>query len=101
MKHSQGPWLFNNCTVYQKNSGNSDGSCRSPIAFTGCFLLDDGTNTVEECQANARLIAAAPEMLDALKKAQIELGSWIGCGAPQWTTDVYNQVSDAIAKARG
>jgi hypothetical protein len=99
MKHSQGPWLFNNCTVYQKNSGNSDGSCRSPIAFTGCFLLDDGTNTVEECQANARLIAAAPEMYAMLKDLH---SSECTKGRP-FEIDTTRQcgLCDLIAKVQG
>ena len=87
MKHSPGPWLTEWRRGYRVFVEYDDGD----------ELGRDLIARVSGAEANARLIAAAPEMLEALKKAQIELGSWIGCGAPQWTTDVHNENVDCIS----
>lgn len=53
-KHTPGPWVNSNGTVHKKSGGwvaNCDGHNGS-----GC----------EQCNANANLIAAAPEMYEAL-----------------------------------
>jgi hypothetical protein len=51
----------------------------------------------EECEANARLIAAAPELLDALKDVLIALED------PQSsvTMSVLHNAQNVIAKAEG
>jgi hypothetical protein len=55
--------------------------------------------------ANARLIAAAPDMLDELRRAQGELATALRDGAEHLTPDMlrrwFNGVSAAIAKAEG
>ena len=54
-KHTSGPWRYNNLTdIYDSNGA------------TICELYR-GSELNERCKANARLIAAAPEMLDALQ----------------------------------
>ena len=56
--HTPGPWRSNDfsSSVYGYIFGDNQAICR-------VFL--DG----DECEANARLIAAAPDLLDACKKA--------------------------------
>lgn len=49
-------------------------------------------------EANARLFAAAPEMLEAL---EFTLSRCKDGGGPTLTLDVHNKIKDAIAKARG
>lgn len=57
MKHTKGPWKYNgNCTVM-----DSDGSVLT--CFVHSFVEHGDT---EQDYANARLAAAAPEMLEAL-----------------------------------
>jgi hypothetical protein len=61
-KHTPGPWIY-------------DAQCIDPIIIatedreTGLARVQSwsGTPSGEECIANARLIAAAPELLQALK----------------------------------
>jgi hypothetical protein len=57
--HTRGPWVANNCTVLD--------ALRHPIAYTGA-MADQSLKHLDVCQANARLIAAAPEMLAELKR---------------------------------
>lgn len=102
--HTPGPWL------YYKND------------FTGGFTLRDSINrligstsspsgvdarlgspyTRYGCEANARLIAAAPELLEALE----DVREWISNWDPNFTHDPEWQESAtridvAIAKAKG
>lgn len=62
-------------------------------------LWNEGQQRWDECQiANARLIAAAPEMLEALEQCQEYLRHSLGS-----TSDVnpFPAIDAAIAKARG
>ena len=49
------------------------------------------------CEANARLIAAAPELLSALSTMLTEMGM----DENEWNKPTYNQARAAIAKAGG
>lgn len=64
-QHSPGPWAFDgpphNIHIFQE---------RNPMMRV-CFLTSDGPT-----EANGRLIAAAPLMLEALKKARICVHEW-------------------------
>jgi hypothetical protein len=65
--HTPGPWHVGG--VKLKNNGHGIGNGRAAIAralVTGCV-------TYEKSYANARLIAAAPEMLQALHRAMAHL----------------------------
>jgi hypothetical protein len=97
-KHTPGPWTY---------SGDSDGDF---IVWAGeGFLANVGGSFINavvedpqkelvafDCeQANARLIAAAPELLEACKRA-VQLLK--GCGA---NVDEDEPILAAIAKAEG
>ncbi len=60
-----------------------------------CSLL--GNNSDEEKQANARLIAAAPELLEALKLAEIALTDFLKEDYP--VKSVLREIRAAIQKA--
>jgi hypothetical protein len=60
-EHTPGPWL--------KNSGMLYGSNGSPVVAAGLGLGLGGDNGDGVRNANALLIAAAPELLEALKDA--------------------------------
>jgi len=82
-QHTPGPWRSNDfsSSVYGYIFGDSQAVCR-------VFL--DG----DECEANARLIAAAPDLLEALKLADLLLS-----GANMNRTAVERKVRSAISKA--
>lgn len=90
--HTPGPWTPCFMTLERKAigfhiSGRAYGSTR-PICETG-------KNCAPEMEANARLIAAAPDMLALLKELIDIEGSQPGTAA--WAAKVFA----AIAKAEG
>ena len=66
MKHTPGPWTINENLEYGDEYwfGGEKGFCIDVGPATIGGLKDK----IEQGKANARLIAAAPELLDALKK---------------------------------
>jgi hypothetical protein len=81
MKHTPGPWEYDG--KFSIGIPHKDG-------WTG-FLTNP---------EDARLIAAAPEMLEALKAAQFAFG--FGSSAtPQQRQDAAEAITAAIAKAEG
>lgn len=92
-KHTQGPWTIgfqNNQTVY---SGSKE------IATMACKQ--------KEWEANARLIAAAPDLLRALQHAHVRALKARSYGVDMLSSknlcldDVISIVTEAIAKAEG
>ena len=78
--HSQGPWGYEKGVVYDANN-------RVVIIFQ--------QPTPKQAEANARLIAAAPDMLEALE------GLMHPCGGVIGTTKAIANAKAAIAKAKG
>ena len=66
VKHTPGPWHLNDdgCLVIGE---------RGPFRLVKEFMSSGGMPTQEEALANANLIAAAPELLEALKFALIQI----------------------------
>ncbi len=102
-KHTPGPWAQNEDRV---ESANEHGWINDGWIVAGCAGPD--------AYANARLIAAAPEMLEALREAECALSlmhSYGHCEADSYTGardvaqvragDALDKVSAAIAKATG
>ena len=83
-KHTPGPWKYNGKTDIYGASG-----------ATICELYR-GYEHISECQANANLIAAAPDLLEALTRLRdaekAPRGEWI---------DAIANADIAIAKAKG
>jgi len=84
MNYTKGPWKF---TELGDNRFISDAEGR-----TVCNLLPQARPLVRE-RANARLIAAAPELLEALRLVLAHDGALTGA---DWTA-----IRAAIAKAEG
>ncbi len=87
-KHTPGPWTVRGPTQYL-NQTQIDPSI-------GC-VYGNG----DEVAANAALVAAAPEMLDALRKAVVLLAGACVHYPDLEPHETYEAVSAAIAKATG
>ena len=86
-KHTPGPWEAKNMFVESPNA--EDGV---PIA--------EVFGTTATYEANARLIAAAPCLLEAARHAELVLSGWgDDAGGPEYVA--YKALQDAIAKATG
>jgi hypothetical protein len=95
-KHTPGPW---ECTI--------DSHGRGRILGNGCWVAttwtvaDDDNNKRYPAEANASLIAAAPDLLEACKQARAALpDAWFAekNGVPRSVIDLLNS---AIYKAEG
>jgi hypothetical protein len=96
-RHTPGPWTFdgeNEC-----NQGFDVALPDGGVSATAYYDVDRDADSVRQAEANARLIAAAPEMYEALKV----VAEWEGDKAPplamvrQWAADARA----AVAKAEG
>lgn len=103
-KFTSGPWQMADYEhAWDEIIGNIDGDCDDERGITCtytriCEIQDDGP--ISEQQANARLIAAAPELLAAL----LDVLGWIPNGGA-WHTDApmksIARAREALRKATG
>lgn len=102
-KHTPGPW-----EVHSNNSGWSGNQALGSRETTyiinrhkrGVHLSDE-MHPNEEQQANAALIAAAPDLLEALKNLRAEVTEYF-CGTrPKFLDPAMSKAFCAIAKAEG
>ncbi len=93
-KHTPGPWIAAIDPGITTVDGNK---CKVFGAKSAFFAVIDGCE-YSEGLANARLIAAAPELLDALEMLHIMM---LGEELTLSEVAYFKIVSDAIAKARG
>ena len=89
MKHTAGPWIVEAQGIYA-NGGNK----RVATAMSHEHEIDWPTTT-----ANARLIAAAPELLEALRKFALKHRCTYGLDGA-WDEEI-TMAENAIAKATG
>ena len=99
-KHTPGPWLRDGRTVYALQHGGWRKGEELLVNrfFTHIQRVPDCTD--EEAEANARLIAAAPELLEALKDLVRRYDPYAMTG-PTEGERVLAQAEAAIAKAEG
>lgn len=96
--HTPGPWAF-------KTAGNGD--CGISASRTGYFaeafadIRYAGEDARAEALANARLIAAAPDILEAAKAIFEPLDAWDGMSECPITTAHIDVLRTAISKAEG
>ena len=84
-KHTRGPWRSHGA------GGEIHGNSRIVATMTWCSGMGD------EDEANARLVAAAPDMLAALESVL----DWYDVGDGFVPGSCFEQAAHAIAKARG
>jgi len=96
-KHTPGPWkVASHKTKHGENfsiHARKDGWCN--ILHGDRFLDQEKCPSVDEARANARLIAAAPDLLAACLAAKEWLDGWASA-EPQ-----LRVIGSAIAKAKG
>ncbi len=99
LKHTPGPWVVEkSATVFEIFSGDAT----TLVATSRRSLLSSKMD--ESAEANARLIAAAPELLEALKACADVLSVFVqdGTSAQDSVVDkILKQSIEAIAKATG
>ena len=96
--HTKGPWeacSVNNLSIF---SGDKSIATVYPDIYNEEWVVE----TIPVAQANARLIAAAPDLLDALVLSLKELKEWSkDHGQCIGTNEAIQTAHTAIAKARG
>ena len=93
-KHTQGPWIID------EDTGMNDGGTIKDTDGRG-IAMDIYGRTADEANANARLIAAAPELLEACQ-ARLEADEVFEQGTSEWHQSVNcadSMMQAAIAKA--
>lgn len=97
-KYTSGPWKvcdqYTDTKAYPIGHDNGDGSTS---IFAECANIGGGVNGGQGL-ANAHLISAAPELLEALESLVIQLGNQ---PAGSTVADYCDNARHAIAKARG
>ena len=84
-KHTQGPWTVSNETDISGIENDPENGCVGPVDVAHVYL-----RTVQgRTEANARLIAAAPDLLEALREIAADY------------SDPIRLARAAIAKATG
>lgn len=113
MSHTPGPWV-----IHGLNSTSDINGPVNPVRVAKFWPGPGAYEVVADCshavtgsasgEANARLIAAAPEMIEALKSAERVLQAQVRCefnaGAPPTGTYHHTkllEIQAAIAKAEG
>ena len=94
--HTPGPWTP---LIQPKNKYFPKGSAMVSTGEGRMAIDCDGSaDTIEGAAANARLIAAAPELLEALLR-YVKNDELMNGDEPGWETKTYEDAWAAIAKA--
>lgn len=99
-KHTPGPWMTT-MSGRTKDGGahqHQIGTLEKTVAYAWVPITGDKDQMFHEHNANARLIAAAPELLAALE----DIIDDIKKGRTEWETNgTLKYANNAILKARG
>lgn len=101
-KHTPGPWRVDGLYLNQLGVWAGTGAIVAKVE-AGSHENADGTDTAmtnEEYDANAALIAAAPDMYEALDVVWEALQDYRH-GSEGWDEGLAERVHDALAKAEG
>lgn len=94
-KHTPGPWMVTDCLdFWVQPEGSLDSGDFNGIAHCGDVAWPGSSEKHDEWLANAHLISAAPNMLEALENLENDDGKAMPPSA-------WKLVQDAIAKAHG
>jgi hypothetical protein len=93
VKHTPGPWLWWTSNSWKRLKRDAQGITENVLEP---YVCRDGQPDVACSEADMRLIAAAPDLLDALEKVHFDVSS---CGVVR--TETQRELQAAIKKARG
>ena len=93
-----GPWKYSTGSVYKAESVDADGYPTSAIEHMD---RENPDTFGAERDANARLIAAAPDLLEALQELVAEVENNEALNHHAFETTGFNMAFAAIAKAEG
>lgn len=97
-KHTSGPWTITR--THAANGGFSIDHGAEPGRVKTIAAVMAGPDGVNDALvANAHLIVAAPDLLDACEKAKRYFQRFVSSGS-EWR-DIYDALDNAIAKAKG
>ena len=96
-QHTPGPWALGS------KSGHIETANAWRMSIAICYNKDSRADGVskEEFEANARLIAAAPDLLEVLELCQGNISSLLASAHPKVYGEWLTVVKAAIAKAKG
>lgn len=106
-KHTPGPWRPNGLMVEVANGMALQvaavRSCQSDDVTVAVYApaIGNAPRTMEQARANARLISAAPDMLEALRMARAAIDSYQRMDGQVCETAATRAIDAAIAKATG
>jgi hypothetical protein len=93
MKHTSGPWMVSDIPTRDRRISVANNGGAPDIAV----VLSRISRTDAETAANARLIAAAPDLLSALNAMLTQFGM----DEDEWSKPTFDQARRAVAKATG
>ena len=98
MPHTPGPWMQHGSTIYSPDNGNVCVVTEIHTGIIGAPPIGITSEDWKEAMANARLIAAAPELLEACKHV---MGNLTKADTQTWAYDLAKELRAAILKAEG
>lgn len=103
IKHTPGPWQLQTSSNDFSDTWFAFSKTQVKIfeVAAGNYTGKDEESAYKEAEANANLIAAAPDMLEALKEAEKELEACYKRIGIDWPTRISRIIKSAIAKAEG
>ena len=105
VSHTSGPWIASDRhSEYASDSAESTWCVEQEYDdnFTIAVLVQDVSELRSTAEANARLIAAAPDMAAELSQLEIELQSFLDCDMSptrEWLQDNLASIQKVLAKA--
>jgi hypothetical protein len=99
--HTPGPWIVNARDTAKPFAIHALDGAPPVIAWTVCYGAPGIASDISD--ANARLVAAAPDLLATLREIVTEIRAYQSpeCDDAGWGADLLKQADAAIAKATG
>lgn len=96
--HTPGPWITNGCVVSARVNLSQRDICTVSASAPARGETYNIAKHLPELQANARLIASAPELLAVVRELQESAAYWSEYDVP---LGIVERINTAVAKATG